>query len=147
LDVSFTKYGSLYYCQNISQSDSGLRHTNQDGEEITDGRFAVGPSVSRQNVVCGRAELDFDRGPWCTVEDYERATGLRELFCVKNMLQLPRSPIAIHYSGSYQPSRYRKAFAIQSYLKLVERLIPEDDNITTSHLLSAGAGGRPPKLR
>ncbi|KAL4946504.1 hypothetical protein BDV06DRAFT_208629 [Aspergillus oleicola] len=133
-DVSFSKYGSLYYSQDISQSDSSLRYTNQDGKEITDERFAVGPSVSRKNVDCGRADLGFDRGPWRAVEDYERATGLRELFCVENMSQLPHSPVAIHYSGSYQPSRDKKVFAIQSYLKLVEYLIPEDENITTSHL-------------
>ncbi|KAL4969558.1 uncharacterized protein BDV14DRAFT_187118 [Aspergillus stella-maris] len=133
-NISFSKYGSLYYSQDISQLDSGLHYTNQDGTEITDERFAVGPSVSRNNVDCGRADLDFDRGPWRNVEDYERATGLRESFCVENMSQLPRSPVAIHYSGSYQPSRDKKVFAIQSYLKLVEHLIPRDKNITTSHL-------------
>jgi hypothetical protein len=133
-DVSFSKYGSLYYSQDMSQPESGLRYTNKGGKVITDERFALGPSVSRQNVDCGRAELDFDRVPWCTVEDYERATGFRELFCVRNMSQLPRSPIAIHYSGSYRPSRDTKVFAIQSYLKLVEHLVPEDENITTSHL-------------
>ncbi|KAL3478146.1 kinase-like domain-containing protein [Aspergillus californicus] len=107
---------------------------NQDRKEITDERFAVGPSVSRKNVDCGRADLDFDRGPWRAVGDYERATGLRESFYVQNISQLPRSPIAIHYSRSYQPSRGKKVSAIQSYLKLVDHLIPEDDNITTSHL-------------
>ncbi|KAL3485642.1 kinase-like domain-containing protein [Aspergillus germanicus] len=105
-DISFSMQGSLYYSQDISQ----------------------------QNVDCGRAKLDFDRSPWRTVEDYERATGLRELSCVENTPQLPRSLIAIHYCGSYQPSRDKKVFAIQSYLKLVEHLIPEDDNVTTSHL-------------
>jgi hypothetical protein len=53
---------------------------------------------------------------------------------VENMPQLPRSPIDIHYSGSYQPSREQKSFAIQSYLKLAQHLVPEDENITTSHL-------------
>ncbi|KAJ0413319.1 kinase-like domain-containing protein [Aspergillus carlsbadensis] len=133
-DVSFAKYGSLYYSKDVPQPDSGLRYTNQDGKEITDERFTVGPSAGRKNVDCGRAALDFDRGPWRTVEDYERATGLRESFCVQNMSQLPRSPIAIHYSGSYQPSREKKLFAIQSYLKLVEHLTPKDETITTSHL-------------
>ncbi|KAL3485649.1 hypothetical protein BJX62DRAFT_229350 [Aspergillus germanicus] len=101
-----------------SDSDSGLCYTKKDGKEITDERFTVGLSISRQNVDCGRAKMDFDRGPWRTVEDYERVTGLRELSCVENMPQLP----------------HKKVFTIQSYLKLVEHLIPEDENITTSHL-------------
>lgn len=121
-----SQYGSLYYRSDLDPSSPILQYTDKDGNHAVDERFAVGPSVSRQNVDDGRAKLDFNRGPWDTVDTYERATGEREAYCIKNMEQLPRSPIAIHYLGTYQPSRETKLFAIESYLKVVNFLLPED---------------------
>ncbi|KAB8222899.1 hypothetical protein BDV33DRAFT_228987 [Aspergillus novoparasiticus] len=68
------------------------------GMAIVDKRFAVGPSVSRQNNDDGRVDIDFDRGPWNSAEDYERATGFRKLQCIRYMPRLPKSPFAIYYS-------------------------------------------------
>ncbi|RAH67161.1 uncharacterized protein BO66DRAFT_413745 [Aspergillus aculeatinus CBS 121060] len=132
--VRFTQYGSLYYRGDLDRSSSspGLRYTDKDGNYAVDERFAVGPSVSRQNVDDGRADLGFDRGPWDTVDAYERATGEREAYCTRSMEQLPRSPIAIHYSGTYQPSRETKLFAIESFLKVVDLLLPGDEDISAS---------------
>ncbi|PYI18480.1 hypothetical protein BO99DRAFT_167219 [Aspergillus violaceofuscus CBS 115571] len=130
--VRFAQYGSLYYRSDLDRSVPSLQYTDKDGNRAVDERFAVGPSVSRQNVDDGRAALGFDRGPWDTVDDYERAIGEREAYCIRRMEQLPRSPIAIHYSGTYQPSRETKLFAIESYLKLVEYLLPEDEGISAS---------------
>ncbi|BDD56256.1 hypothetical protein MAP00_001730 [Monascus purpureus] len=130
--VCFSQYGSLYYRSDLDQSSPNLQYTDKDGNHAVDERFAVGPSVSRPNVDDGRAKLDFDRGPWDTVDAYERATGEREAYCIKSMEQLPRSPIAIHYSGTYQPSRETKLFAIESYLKVVNFLLPEDEDISAS---------------
>lgn len=54
----FTQYGSLYYRGDLEQSSSspGLQYTDKDGNYAVDERFAVGPSVSRQNVDDGRAD-------------------------------------------------------------------------------------------
>ena len=68
-----------------------------------------------------------------TAADYERAVGLRELHCIRSMPKLPRSPIALHYSGTYQPSRETKILAIESYLKILNYLLPEV-SIQTSHI-------------
>ncbi|RHZ68005.1 hypothetical protein CDV55_106053 [Aspergillus turcosus] len=115
-------------------SAPSAEYTDRNGQHVVDDRFAVGPSMSRQNIDDGRAEFDFDRGPWHTAEDYERATGLRESYCIRNIPQLPRSPIAIHYSGTYRPSREKKLLAAESYLKLVKYLILDDESTRTSHI-------------
>ncbi|RHZ57500.1 uncharacterized protein CDV56_108101 [Aspergillus thermomutatus] len=130
----FSQYGSLYYKQDLAHSAPSVQYTDTNGQDVVDDRFAVGPSMSRQNTDDGRAELHFDRGPWHTAEDYERATGLRESYCIRNIPQLPRSPIAIYYSGTYQPSREKKLLAAESYLKLVKFLMPDDESIRMSHI-------------
>ncbi|KAF7114419.1 hypothetical protein CNMCM5793_008723 [Aspergillus hiratsukae] len=130
----FSQYGSLYYKQDLGHLTPSLRYTGRDGQHVVHDRFAVGPSISRQNIDDGRIEFDFDRGPWHTAEDYERASGLRESYCIRNTPQLPRSPIAIHYSGTYRPSREKKLLAAESYLKLVKYLTLDNESIRTSHI-------------
>jgi hypothetical protein len=69
-----------------------------------------------------------------TAEHYELATGLREMACIQSLPRLPKSPIALYYSGTYRPLREKKLLAVQSYLKLVKYLLPEDESIQTSHI-------------
>lgn len=52
----------------------------------------------------------------------------------RNTPQLQRSPISIHYSATYLPSREKKLLAAESYLKLVKYLTPDDESIQTSHI-------------
>ncbi|KAK1144575.1 hypothetical protein N8T08_005448 [Aspergillus melleus] len=112
LDTSFSRYGSLYYKNDNGLSTPSLEYTHKTGATIVDDRFTIGPSVSRQNNDDGRLEMDFDRGPWTTASE---------------------SPIALHYSGTYQPSRETKILAIESYLKILKFLLPEI-SIQTSHI-------------
>lgn len=69
LDVNFlSKFGGLYYKQDLI-SASSLVYTDKEGNEVTDDRFSVGPSISRQNTDDGRMEIEFDRGP-CEYESH-----------------------------------------------------------------------------
>lgn len=69
-----------------------------------------------------------------TAEEYESATGMRELSCVTKSPELPKSPIALYGPGTYRPSRERKIQAIQGYLKVLKYLLPDDESIQTSHI-------------
>jgi hypothetical protein len=62
--ASFTRFGSLYFAYDLEESprDEPL-YTNSDGVEVTDQRFAVGPSTGRETIDHGRAIIEFDRGP------------------------------------------------------------------------------------
>jgi hypothetical protein len=62
--VSFTKFGSLYFAQDLEEfpGDEPL-YISSDGVEVTDERFAVGPSTGRETIDHGRSTIEFDRGP------------------------------------------------------------------------------------
>lgn len=60
--VSFAQYGSLYYTSDLKDS-VGCRLVKEDGSEVEEPRFAVGPSTGRGFSDDGRFALDFDRGP------------------------------------------------------------------------------------
>ncbi|KAM5464249.1 hypothetical protein MauCBS54593_007068 [Microsporum audouinii] len=131
--TSFSQYGGIYYKKDIFNATS-LTYTNKNGEQITDDRFAVGPSTSRQNIDDGRAGINFDRGPWNSALDYAKAAGYREMTCISQVKQLPRSPIGLYGPQTYRPSKEKKIKALQAYLDIVEHLLPDDKSIQTSHL-------------
>ncbi|KAL1874972.1 hypothetical protein Plec18167_005640 [Paecilomyces lecythidis] len=129
--VSFSKFGGLYYKQDLISAPS-LVYTDKEGKEVTDERFAVGPSTSRQNTDDGRMEIEFDRGD--SAAEYELATGLRELACIKESTQLPKSPIALYGPGTYRPCKEKKVQAIREYLRIVKYLLPDDKSIQKPHI-------------
>ena len=65
LSVSFSQFGGLYYAQDMANVPRGNNHLYSDnkGNNIQDGRFAIGPATGRDLFDCGRARLDCDRGP------------------------------------------------------------------------------------
>ncbi|PYH87573.1 hypothetical protein BO71DRAFT_436590 [Aspergillus ellipticus CBS 707.79] len=106
----------------------------EDGSQLKDHRFAVGPTNGRDFLDDDRFALEFDRGPWESVEQYTAAVGARELACIRRMVQLPRSPVALYGPGTYHPTREKKALAVQHYLDLLKYLLPTDPSVTTSYL-------------
>jgi len=62
--ISFTKYGSLYYARDLDKpSENGHLYTDANGVDITDSKFAIGPSVGRDWMDDQRSTIDIDRGP------------------------------------------------------------------------------------
>ncbi|KAM5447410.1 hypothetical protein MaudCBS49596_005921 [Microsporum audouinii] len=122
--TSFSQYGGLYYKKDIFNATS-LTYTNKNGGQITDDRFAVGPSTSRANIDDGRRK---------SALDYAKAAGYREMTCITQIKQLPRSPIGLYGPQTYRPSKGKKIKALQAYLDIVEHLLPDDKSIQTSHL-------------
>lgn len=63
-DVSFTKFGSLYFAADleISPKDHAL-YVDADGTHVMNRSYAIGPSTGRENIDDGRSTVDFDRGP------------------------------------------------------------------------------------
>jgi len=152
MSAAFKQYGSLYYAQDIPKrpDQPAFSYIDKDGAEIEDQRFMIGPTVHRQSIDYGRAEVDFNRGP-CrsnviffghlysltlragdTIEDYCIAIGNREIACVKAVQPPPKPPLTI--VGRYIPTRAKKLAALQSYMKLIKFLLPTDPSITTSHV-------------
>ncbi|KAH1486852.1 hypothetical protein LV164_008125 [Aspergillus fumigatus] len=132
MSMSFTQYGSLYYS---SDTDSdGCDLAKGDGSVTKSQRFAVGPSTGREFLDDGRMEMDSDRGPWGSAEQYKSAVGLQEIVCVQNMATLPPSFLSLYGPGTYRRSRSKKVAALQNYLRLVKYLLPTDKSITSAFL-------------
>ncbi|KAE9369713.1 hypothetical protein N431DRAFT_493487 [Stipitochalara longipes BDJ] len=133
--ISFKKYGGLYYAKDLdTNSDNEALYTDADGVAVRDSRFTIGPSPGRELIDNRRATVEFDRGPWQTIEEYHAAIGHREIAAVRQLPQLPKSPITLYGPGTYIPTRERKLKALQCYLQLIPFIIPPDPSITSSHL-------------
>ncbi|TVY54027.1 Altered inheritance of mitochondria protein 9, mitochondrial [Lachnellula cervina] len=133
--VSFKKFGALYYAQDLDERiGNEPLYVDANGVEVKDARFTIGPSTGRVSIDNRRATINFDRGPWDTLEEYHTAIGLREIACVGQLSRLPKSPLTLCGPGTYQPSREKKLHALNCYLKLIKFLLPTDRSIASSHL-------------
>ncbi|KAJ5086507.1 phosphotransferase enzyme family protein [Penicillium alfredii] len=133
MSTSFSQYGSLYYSSDLPDCDE-CTLSKADGSEVKEHGFSVGPSTGREFLDDGRMALDFDRGPWDTVEQYKTAVGLREIACVQNISELPKSPVSLYGPGTYRPSRSKKTAVLESYLRLLRFFLPLDRSISSSYL-------------
>ncbi|KAH6678552.1 hypothetical protein B0J14DRAFT_625117 [Halenospora varia] len=133
--ISFGAYGGLYYAKDLAApATNEPLYTDANGIDVIDPKFAIGPSTGRELIDNGRSDVEFDRGPWPTVKDYHVAIGLREMAAVKQLPQLPKSPITLCGPGTYRPTREKKLKALDYYLRLIPFLIPSDQSISSSHL-------------
>ncbi|KAG6023674.1 hypothetical protein E4U19_004206 [Claviceps sp. Clav32 group G5] len=133
--VSFEQFGSLYFAEDFKgENIPALVYTDGEGRRVEDPRFVVGPSTSREMFDAGRGDIEFDRGPWKSLEEYHAAIGRREIACVQHISHLPPSPVSLQGPGLYQPTREKKVAALECYLKLLKYLLPADRSLRTSHL-------------
>ena len=64
-----------------------------------------------------------------SLEEYESAIGHIESACIRNLPQLPKSPVTLCGPGTYQPTRAKKLKALQCYSAMVKYLLPTDPSI------------------
>ncbi|KAL8840496.1 MAG: hypothetical protein Q9176_003822 [Flavoplaca citrina] len=134
MSCSFNRYGSLYYPGDLDGHTQSPLYTDYQGIPVTNSKFVVGPSTGRGFSDDGRSTVEFDRGPWNTLEEYESAIGHRETICVRSLPRLPRSPVTLCGPGTYQPTREKKLKALQCYLAIFKYLLPTDQSIQSSCL-------------
>lgn len=64
MSVSFKKFGGLYYAKDLEErTGNEPLYIDENGVDVIDARFAIGPSTGRELIDNGRATIDFDRGP------------------------------------------------------------------------------------
>lgn len=65
--VSFKKFGGLYYANDLEKlGGPEPLYVDENGVDVTDEKFAIGPSTGRELTDNGRATVNFDRGPCIT---------------------------------------------------------------------------------
>ncbi|KAL6706296.1 hypothetical protein ACN47E_005586 [Coniothyrium glycines] len=133
--VCFTGYGSLYFSKDLENTPTGQPlYVDAKGIHITNTDYAIGPSTGRENFDNGRAMVDFDRGPWNSPEAFHTAIGHREISCVSQLSELPKSPVTLCGPGTYQPTRAKKSKALRYYLDILRYLLPKNEAISSAHL-------------
>ncbi|KAG5955921.1 hypothetical protein E4U56_006960 [Claviceps arundinis] len=136
--VSFEQYGSLYLAEDFGggehTSPRHLVYTDDQGRRVEDSRFVVGPTTSHSTFDHGRGDIDFDRGPWSSLEEYHVAIEKREIACVQHVPHIPQSSVSLRGPGLYEPNREKKLTALECYLKLLKYLLPADRSLGSSHL-------------
>jgi hypothetical protein len=66
--TKFTKYGSLYYAKDLPSISNGEPlYVDENGNEVSCSRFAVGPTNGRKFFDDGKGMVDMDRGPCMTL--------------------------------------------------------------------------------
>ncbi|KAF1842086.1 phosphotransferase enzyme family protein [Cucurbitaria berberidis CBS 394.84] len=127
--IKFTKFGGLYYKQDLPQSDSTTPlYIDGNGNAVHSAEFEIGPTNHRSFFDFGRGALDIDRGPWSTIEKYVAAVAYREIACVEKGLKYPRMPEGLFYGPrQYQPSTSTKMSALNNYLKVAPYVLPEEE--------------------
>ncbi|KAF1963163.1 phosphotransferase enzyme family protein [Byssothecium circinans] len=126
--IKFTKYGSLYYKQDLPQSDRTTPlYVDGKGNTVNSSEFEIGPINHRSFFDFGKGALDINRGPWSTLEEYVAAVAHREIACAEKELKYPRMPEGLFYGPrQYQPSRSTKVSALNNYLKVAADVLPEE---------------------
>ncbi|KAF4200036.1 hypothetical protein CNMCM8927_004135 [Aspergillus lentulus] len=72
MSARFTSHGSLYY-----------KDAYPYGKELT-GKFVIGPTTERSFWENGKHDLDMDRGPWDSAQEYLSAVANREIASIQN---------------------------------------------------------------
>jgi hypothetical protein len=72
--------------------------------------------------------------PGNTLQEYQTAISKREIACVTQISELPKSPITLCGPGTYQPTRAKKLRALHYYLDILSQILPKDKRVSSAHL-------------
>ncbi|PWY76013.1 phosphotransferase enzyme family protein [Aspergillus sclerotioniger CBS 115572] len=137
----FTKFGSLYYRDDLPNSPDPKRTLYHDlmGNQVGTKTFAMGPTNHPSFFDFGRGQLTIDRGPWSTLTDYMTAIVQREIESAKSGFRYPLMPEGLFYGPrQYQPTLSKKLSALENYLKVAPDVLPEDKTTHVSVLWHDG---------
>ncbi|KXT03812.1 hypothetical protein AC578_712 [Pseudocercospora eumusae] len=126
--AKFEGYGSIYFANDL-ESGAGLPLGHFNSGVSSSQPFALGPTTGRDWADAGRLSVEFNRGPWRTLNEYMEAIGEREMASVRTLPRLPPSRYILYGPGTYQTTREKKLRAIEYYLRLYRHLLPPDSAI------------------
>ncbi|PGH13835.1 hypothetical protein AJ79_03403 [Helicocarpus griseus UAMH5409] len=133
--VKISRFGSLYYSNDVSCSfPSSEPLYIEEGQNIKNDKFAIGPSIGREWIDEGKSALSCERGPWSSVLDYHRAAVPREKAAAEDFQEPPKQLVVMYISCLYVPTRSKKLAAINSYSQILPLLLPSEQELNTGHL-------------
>ncbi|KAH8589704.1 kinase subdomain-containing protein [Bisporella sp. PMI_857] len=126
-------YGSLYYSCDLHNSTAAipLPAVSSSGNQTS---FSIGPTNNRKYFDDGRGDLELDRGPWRSVEQYVTANVNREQRSITEIDAPPQTHGLFNGPGQYRPSTNLKLNVLQDYLKISIHALPKDNSTHTPTL-------------
>ncbi|KAL3421539.1 hypothetical protein PVAG01_07985 [Phlyctema vagabunda] len=127
--VGFPKYGSLFYPDDVvDQAHSGsiVKKLLPGPENNISTKFVIGPTIERAFWADERSDMNVDRGPWISPEDYFTAVVKREIAwitsCVKQDTQADASQSKSHVE------------LLEKFLLILPYIIPKSEDIRSPTL-------------
>ncbi|KAJ9317115.1 hypothetical protein DTO271D3_2405 [Paecilomyces variotii] len=122
--IRFTNYGSLYYDGTRSKSLNVVDSVEQSVDvPDTMSKFVIGPTTERSFWVDERGELDIDRGPWTSFEEYISAVVRREMSLIRKLSsqRQSRHPGFLGSAGTSPEDHIR---LLQQFLAVLPHILP-----------------------
>ncbi|KAJ5555131.1 phosphotransferase enzyme family protein [Penicillium sp. DV-2018c] len=111
LNVKFARHGSLYHSSNVLDPTESANKVTSD--------FVIGPTTQRSFWEDEKGELDIDRGPWGTAQEYLSAVANREIAVIQNLGS----------RRSTQPGRDEHVHLLEQFLRVLPHLLPPQDTL------------------
>ncbi|KII91595.1 hypothetical protein PLICRDRAFT_28199 [Plicaturopsis crispa FD-325 SS-3] len=134
LKAKFSMYGSLYYKDDVPEAQrSTTLYADGVHNASAEAKFCIGPMASRAFYEDERGELDINRGPWSSPEEYLTSVALRE-----------EAWIARHAKPNIHDDPFRSVVGPQAqdehldvlrqYRSVVPALVPKSKKVLSSIL-------------
>ncbi|EAS33804.1 phosphotransferase enzyme family protein [Coccidioides immitis RS] len=126
VDVKFALHGSLYYKSTCYRGRNVVDPTEPTNEVTSD--FVIGPTTQRSFWEDEKGELDIDRGPWGTAQEYLSSVANREIAVIQN-LGPSRSSNTSVVLGKTQQGRDEHVHLLEQFLRVLPHILPPQETL------------------
>ncbi|KAL9601964.1 MAG: hypothetical protein Q9219_002188 [cf. Caloplaca sp. 3 TL-2023] len=129
MGAKFSRYGSIFYRNDRTNDPQAVESTILAAPEGKDtSRFTLGPVVHPVFWIDEKSELDIDRGPWNTAEEYFRAVASCEIAWIKEIgSRRFQSMSPLSRTKLTDPEKHIKL--LEQYLSVLPYILPPEKEI------------------
>ncbi|KAE8146871.1 phosphotransferase enzyme family protein [Aspergillus avenaceus] len=123
---SFAFHGSLYYKDTFPYGTSIAKSFETERESMSS--FVIGPTTQRSFWEDEKQELDIDRGPWETAQEYLSAIANREMTCIRNLTHTGINDITVPL-GTTPQRRDMHLRLLEQFLTVLPHILPPEETL------------------
>ncbi|KAJ0415927.1 kinase-like domain-containing protein [Aspergillus carlsbadensis] len=127
-NVKFDFYGSLYYKgSSTSHHDRNIDNPTELAKEAMSD-FVIGPTTHRSFWEDEKGELDIDRGPWETAQEYLASIAKREIAMIQQSDHSRSSNTSVPLGKSQQGSS-EHVHLLEQFLRVLPHILPPPETL------------------
>ncbi|OJJ67105.1 hypothetical protein ASPBRDRAFT_34417 [Aspergillus brasiliensis CBS 101740] len=119
VNVKFPLHGSLYYKSTVDIVEPAKKATSD---------FIIGPITQRSFWEDEKGELDIDRGPWGTAQEYLSSITNREIAVIESLGPSISSNMSI-LLGKTKQSRDEHVHLLKQFLRVLPHILPPQETL------------------